>query len=86
MFHLFWTYVAANAFMLHVYHEQVWQGGAGEGSPVGYISPHVRVGSEEDTTAGTEHKVISMGVVAGTEHEAASMGGQQAWSRRQSEA
>jgi hypothetical protein len=73
MFHLFMTYVAANAFMLQVFHQQSWLGCAGRGGPLGYSGPRMRAGSQAGATAGAEHKAVSMGMAAGVEHEAASM-------------
>jgi hypothetical protein len=62
-------------FMLLAFHEQAWQGGTGEGGPLGHSGPGVQVGCEAGAAAGAEHKVVSMGVVADAEHEATSMGG-----------
>jgi hypothetical protein len=76
MFRLFRAYIATNAFMLQVFHEQARQGGASEGGPLGRSGPHVREGSEAGAGAGVEHKAVSMGVVAGAEHEAAFKGRQ----------
>jgi hypothetical protein len=56
-------------FMLQVFHQEVWLGGAGRGGPLGHSGPRVHAGSQ----AGVEQKTISMGVASSVEHEAASM-------------
>jgi hypothetical protein len=73
MFHLFRTYVVANAFTLQVFHQQSWLRGADRGGPLGCGGLRVHTGSQEGTTASVEHKAISTDVVAGVEHEAACM-------------
>jgi hypothetical protein len=82
MFHLFRTYVAANAFMLQVFHEQVRQGGTCKGGPLGRSDPRVHAGSKAGAVADAKHQAVSIGVAAGAEHEATSMDEQQAWSTK----
>jgi hypothetical protein len=53
MFRMFQTYVAANAFMLQVLHDQAREVGADGGGPLGRSVPHVRAGSKAGAVAPT---------------------------------
>jgi hypothetical protein len=64
----------SKCFKLQVFHEQAWQGGTGEGGPLGRSGPRMRTGSEASAVRGAEHEAICMGVAVGTEHETASIG------------
>jgi hypothetical protein len=64
----------SKCFIFQVFHEQTWQGGAGECGPLGHSGPRMRAGREAGTAIATERKAISIDVATGAEHEAASMG------------
>jgi hypothetical protein len=70
-------------FMFEVFHEQAWQGGAGEGGPFGCSDPRKRAGSEagRDSRHGAQSSIHGRGSrhearscihwrAAGTKHEA----------------
>ena len=90
-----YTYVAL-AFILQVFHAQAWQGGAGEGDPLGRSGPHVRSSrrgaqkpypwawQQARSTKLHPREGSRCGARGEMEHKAASMGSQETRSTRRS--
>jgi hypothetical protein len=72
MFHLFWTYVIANALRCKCFIGRSDSRAHERWFPRAHVQrTRVRTGSQ--AAVGVEHKIVSMGMTVGVEHEAVSM-------------